>query len=150
VARPGGVVVGVGISRHASLLDGLVRRLIDDPRFRAILDRDLADGQHRNPTDRLDYFTTTFFHRAEDLVAEAADAGLDGATVLAIEGPGWLLGDIAARVEDSAHWTLLMEMLRRIEAEPALLAVSAHLMMIAPVRGRSATAAKGRRRGSRS
>ena len=150
VARPGGVVVGVGISRHASLLDGLVRRLIDDPRFRAILDRDLADGQHRNPTDRLDYFTTTFFHRAEDLVAEAADAGLDGATVLAIEGPGWLLGDIAERVEDSAHWTLLMEMLRRIEAEPALLAVSAHLMMIAPVRGRSATAAKGKRRGPRS
>lgn len=72
VARPGGVVAGVGISRHASLLDGLVRRLIDDPRFRAILDRDLADGQHRNPTDRLDYFTTTFFHRPEDLVAEAA------------------------------------------------------------------------------
>ena len=82
-------------------------------------------------------------------MAEAADAGLAGATVLAIEGPGWLLADIAERVEDAAHWTLLMELLRRIEAEPALLAVSAHLMMIAPVRGRSATATT-KRRGSRS
>ena len=82
-------------------------------------------------------------------MAEAEDAGLAGASVLAIEGPGWLLGDIAARVEDAAHWTLLMEMLRRIEADPALLAVSAHLMMIAPVRRPSAAPPKARRRGQR-
>jgi ubiquinone/menaquinone biosynthesis C-methylase UbiE len=146
VVRPGGVVVAVGISRYASLLDGLSRRLIDDPVFRSILDRDLTDGQHRNPTDRIDYFTTTFFHRVEELVVEAADAGLRGASVAAIEGPAWLLGDIAARVEDAAHWTLLMDTLRRIEAEPALLAVSAHLMLIAPRGGRSTTGAKERRR----
>jgi len=32
---------------------------------------------------------------------------------------------------DSAHWDLLMGLLRRIESETSLLAVSAHLMMIA-------------------
>lgn len=131
VLRPGGVLMATGISRFASLLDGLMRRLVDDPAFRSILERDLAEGQHRNPTDRLDYFTTAFFHKPEHLAAEAEDAGLGMATVYAIEGPAWLLGDLAERAADPAHWTILMDMLRGIEAEPALLAASAHLMLVA-------------------
>jgi SAM-dependent methyltransferase len=131
VIRPGGVVAAVGISRYASLLDGLASRWIDDPAFGAILDRDLAEGQHRNPTDHLEYFTTAFFHRPEQLVAEAEDAGLGLPAVYAIEGPGWLLPDIAERAADPAHWTRLMDLLRRVEGDPALLAASAHLMMIA-------------------
>ena len=51
--------------------------------------------------------------------------------MLAIEGPAWLLPDIAERAADAAHWAVLMDLLRRIEAEPPLLAVSAHLMLIA-------------------
>jgi SAM-dependent methyltransferase len=129
VLRPGGVLMATGISRFASLLDGLSRRLVDDPAFRSILERDLAEGQHRNPTERLDYFTTAFFHRVEHLAAEAAGLGM--AAVYAIEGPAWLLGDIAERAADPAHWAILMDMLRRIEAEPALLAASAHLMLVA-------------------
>jgi SAM-dependent methyltransferase len=131
VLRPGGVLMATGISRFASLLDGLSRRLVDDPAFRSILDRDLAEGQHRNPTDRLDYFTTAFFHRVEHLNAEAEEAGLGMAAVFAIEGPAWLLGDIAARSSDPPHWAIVMDLLRRIEGEPALLAASAHLMLVA-------------------
>ena len=131
VLRPRGVVMATGISRFASLLDGLSRRLVDDPAFRTILDRDLAEGQHRNPTDRLDYFTTAFFHKPEHLAAEAEEAGLGMATVLAIEGPVWLMGDVAERAGDPAHWAIVMDLLRRIEAEPALLAASAHLMLVA-------------------
>src|SRR5205823_14844698 len=33
VLRPGGVLVAAAISRHASLLDGLTRGLVDDPAF---------------------------------------------------------------------------------------------------------------------
>lgn len=29
---------------------------------RELIERDLRDGQHRNPTERLDYFTTAYFH----------------------------------------------------------------------------------------
>ena len=131
VLRPGGVLMATGISRWASLLDGLSRRLVDDPAFRAILDRDLVDGQHRNPTERLDYFTTAFFHKVEHLAAEAEEAGLGMASVFAIEGPAWLLADVEARAGDPAHWAVLMDLLRRIEGEPALLAASAHLMLVA-------------------
>ena len=58
VLKPGGVLVAAAISRYASALDGLASGLSRDPAFRAIRDRDLLDGQHRNPTGKLDYFTT--------------------------------------------------------------------------------------------
>src|SRR5436309_8989999 len=57
VLRPGGWLFAAAISRWASALDGLARDLLQDPRFTQIVEQDLHDGQHRNPTDRLDYFT---------------------------------------------------------------------------------------------
>jgi len=50
--------------RFASLLDGLYESWLDDPDFRPIVDRDLADGQHRNrdTLDRPGFFTTAYFH----------------------------------------------------------------------------------------
>jgi len=42
-------------------LDGLVRDLFQDPQFAAIVEQDVREGQHRNPTGRLDYFTTGIF-----------------------------------------------------------------------------------------
>ena len=53
------------------------------------------------------------------------------ASVYAIEGPAWLLADVAARGRDAAHWAILMDLLRQIEGVPALLAASAHLMLVA-------------------
>src|SRR6185369_1556573 len=62
VLRPAGVLFAAGISRFASALDGLSRELFRDPAFASIVERDLVDGHHLNPTGRLDYFTTAFFH----------------------------------------------------------------------------------------
>lgn len=85
VLRPGGRLFAAVISRFASLLDALVQR-IDDPRFSVIVTRDLADGQHRNPTDRIQFFTKAYFHRPEELKAELEEAGLAEVTLFAIEG----------------------------------------------------------------
>ena len=131
VARAGGLIVAAAISRHASLLDGLFRGLVDDPEFLPILDRDLREGQHRNPTSRLDYFTTAYFHRPEELEEEGAAAGLTVESVLAVEGPAWLIPDAAARWGDQRRRAQLMDLLRRLEADPAVLAMSAHLLLVA-------------------
>jgi SAM-dependent methyltransferase len=77
VVKPGGLVFAGAISRYASALDGVARDLFQDPRFGAIVEQDLQEGQHRNPTERLDYFTTAYFHRPEDLRAEVQSAGLE-------------------------------------------------------------------------
>ena len=131
VLRPGGVLFAAGISRFASALDGLVRNLLSDPEFAAIVTSDLTDGQHRNLTSRLDYFTTAYFHRPEELEREVQAAGLQVEGLFGLEGPGWLLGDFEARWQDPGRREQLLDILRRLEREPALLGVSAHLLAVA-------------------
>src|SRR3954451_1628451 len=97
VLRPGGVLCAAAISRFASALDGMARDLFADPAFAPIVRRDLEQGQHRNPTANRDYFTTAYFHRPEELQAEVMAAGFHGATVLGLEGPGWILSGFDRR-----------------------------------------------------
>ena len=130
VCKPGGVVLGAAISRFASVLDGLVNGYLDDPTFAAIAQRDRVDGQHRNPTDDRRYFTTAYFHHPSELAAEFTMAGLSHEATLAIEGPGWLLADLDARLADEERRAQLLEILAAIEADPSLLGASAHLLAV--------------------
>ena len=49
VLRTGGLVAAAAISRFASTFDGLARGFLADPRFEHVVERDVHDGQHRNP-----------------------------------------------------------------------------------------------------
>jgi ubiquinone/menaquinone biosynthesis C-methylase UbiE len=130
VLRPRGLLLAVGISRFASVLDGMFRRLLDDPVFAAIVAQDLRTGQHSNPTERTDYFTTAYFHHPAELGAELEAAGLRHLLTLAIDGPGWLLQDFEPQWADPARRQRLLQAVRAIESEHALLGASAHLMAI--------------------
>jgi ubiquinone/menaquinone biosynthesis C-methylase UbiE len=130
VLKESGTIVVAAISRYASALDGLTRNLTVDPRFVAIRNRDLQDGQHRNSTERPDYFTTAYFHRPEDLSAELEAAGFNGVSVLGVEGPGWLIGDFDSRWADAQQRAELVTIARAFESIPAMRAVSAHLLGI--------------------
>jgi ubiquinone/menaquinone biosynthesis C-methylase UbiE len=131
VLKPGGRLLAAAISRWASALDGLARDLFQDPAFAAIVEADVRDGQHRNPTGRLDYFTTSYFHRPEELRAEVLGAGLLVDGVFGIEGPGWLFPDVNARLEDGRRRADLLRIARMLEAEPSILGVSPHLLVVA-------------------
>ncbi len=130
VLVPKGVLAAAAISRYASSLDGLSRDLLADHVFRDIVRRDLAEGQHRNPTDRFDYFTTAFFHRPEDLAREVTAAGFREAVVYGIEGPGWILRDFDARWADARKRQDLVDVARALEREPSVIGASAHLLAI--------------------
>ena len=131
VCRRGGVIIFAAISRFASTLDGLRGGYLENTIFAAIADADRRDGQHRNPTGNPEYFTTAYFHRPEDLAVECADAGLTHEATLAVEGPGWLLADLDARLTDTQRRTALLEGIASIETESTLLGVSAHLLAVA-------------------
>ena len=131
VLKPGGRLFAAAISRWASALDGLARDLLQDPRFALIVEQDLRDGQHRNPTDRLDYFTTAYFHRPEELAAEVQAAGLALDGVYGLEGPGWILPDVAERMGDAHRRASLLRVARMLETEPSVLGSSAHLLAVA-------------------
>jgi len=130
VLRPGGVLVAAGISRWASALDGLAREALRDQDFARIVERDLLDGHHENPTDRLDYFTTAYFHRPEDLRTEVTAAGLDVEGLYGVEGPGWILSDLVDRWSDPARRDVLVQVARALESEPSTLGWSAHLIVV--------------------
>lgn len=131
VLGSGGRLLVAAISRSASALDGLSRGLFADPRFESIVARDLRDGQHRNSTERLDYFTTAYFHRPDELAGELTDAGLVLECLYGIEGPGWLFSDIADRMDDDRRRTEVMRVARLLESEPSVLGISAHILALA-------------------
>lgn len=130
VLRSGGSIWVAGISRFASLLDSLSGGFFDRPEFAPILDRDLADGQHRNPTNNLTYFTNAFFHRPDELAAEVSEAGFARVELAAVEGPGWLARDFVHLWNDPHQRERLLAALRKVEYEPALLGASSHILAI--------------------
>jgi ubiquinone/menaquinone biosynthesis C-methylase UbiE len=130
VLKSGGYVFVVGISRFASTIDGLVSGYFLDPVFREIMQRDLDDGQHRNPTDNPAYFTDTFFHHPDELRSEVSHAGFDVASLLAIEGISYMMKDFDQNWEDPERRVFALQIIGEIEAEPSLIGASPHIMCI--------------------
>jgi ubiquinone/menaquinone biosynthesis C-methylase UbiE len=131
VLKPGGILLGVGISRFASTMDGIRRGLLKDPQFADIVNGDLKDGHHRNPTGNREYFMDTFFHHPNELRSEAEDAGFSFVDVFGLEGPGWLVSDFDEWWNSNDRRELLLGIARKLEAEPTLLGLSAHLVVAA-------------------
>ncbi|HKF05663.1 MAG TPA: methyltransferase domain-containing protein [Candidatus Sulfotelmatobacter sp.] len=130
VLRPGGLVWGAGISHFASLLDSLTQGFFDDPKFGPIVDRDLEDSQHRNPTDNPLYFTDAYFHRPGEMSRELLAAGFQVVEIVAIEGPGWLARDFDRLWNDPLQRERLLNAVRKVEREPSILGAAAHIMAI--------------------
>ena len=125
-----GILAVAAISRYASALDGLARKLSSDPVFVRIRNQDLLDGQHRNKTNHPDYFTTAYFHRPEELRAELVETGFENINVLGVEGPAWMLPDFASRWSDPALRGDVLDVARSLESEVSILGASAHLLGI--------------------
>jgi hypothetical protein len=125
VVRPGGIVAGAAISRLASILDGVRLGYILDRRFRSIVERDLEDGQHRNPDRQPGWFTSAFFHGPIELHDEFAEAGMDLIGVFGIEGPAWLKPELW---DDPDNREAILEAARMVETDGDGMAVSAHLL----------------------
>jgi ubiquinone/menaquinone biosynthesis C-methylase UbiE len=131
VVRPGGTVVAAAVSRFASTMDGLARGYLANDEFEGIVERDVAEGQHRNPRNRPGWFTTAFFHLPQELRVEMTEAGLTLETLVAVEGPVWTLPDFDQWLEDGVRRRKLLDAIRRVEAEPSLLGASAHFLGVA-------------------
>jgi SAM-dependent methyltransferase len=127
VLRQGGRLLVMAVCRFASLLDGLYEGWLDDPVFRPIVQRDLADGQHRNPdpVGRPEFFTTAYFHTPDGLIEEICQAGFSGVSVYGVEGPGWPLRREWADPRRREH---ILFAARAAETERSLIGFSDHLI----------------------
>ena len=130
VLKQNGILITVGISRFASALDGIRSRFLEDPRFSEIVKQDLKDGQHRNPTDKPEYFMKTFFHHPDELRSELEETGFNQITVYGVEGPGWLTQNFDEWWANENQKEQLLYLARTLETEQSLLGISAHLIAV--------------------
>jgi len=131
VVRPAGMVAVAAISRFASLFDGLAREFLFDPAFVPIVERDLAEGQHRNPDQHPHWFTTAYFHEPRELRSEIESAAFDVVELVGLEGLAGWLGHLADRWETEEGRTAILYAARAVESEPSVLGLSAHLLAVA-------------------
>lgn len=128
VLQPGGRLFAVAISRFAPLLDGLREGWLVHQEFRRIAERDLVEGQHRNPENRPGWFTTAYMHHPDELRNEVAEAGFAVEALYGVEGPGWFLkGDW----DDPAARDQILYAARAVEREPSLLGMGPHILAVA-------------------
>jgi ubiquinone/menaquinone biosynthesis C-methylase UbiE len=130
VLRPGGVAMAAIITRFASLFSGLSSGDLFDPEFRAVVERDLVDGQHRNPSDK-DWFTTAYFHHPNEARGEATEAGFEVDAVLGVEGIATWIPRVERWWPDPERRQAIIGAARAIESEPTLLGLGPHVIVIA-------------------
>ncbi|MGN9791379.1 class I SAM-dependent methyltransferase [Streptomyces sp. OZ13] len=135
VVKPGGLVAAAAINRYASLFEHVTYAHLHTERIRnsvsKILETAVYDGARG--------FTLSYFHRAEELVAELVASGLRDVQVFGIEGPAWSLVKVAEQQPGDGPTDELiasaMDAARLAEPYPELLAASSHLLAVgrAPV-----------------
>ena len=130
ILKPSGVLFAATISRFASFLDGMARGFLADPYFAELVERDLVDGQHRNPRQLPGYFATAYFHYPAEVATELAEAGFHVEATLAIEGPAGFMPDFDKMWNDETLRERLLRFLRTIESDPTLLGATGHLMTV--------------------
>ncbi len=130
VLRNGGVMIAASISRFASLLDSFFEDRFRTPVHRDIVQNDLETGYHRNLTGDLNYFTDAYLHRPKELGSEVIEAGFQHQATLAVEGPAWLFESFKNYWTDPDQRAMVLDLIQRVEAEPSLLGMSAHILAI--------------------
>lgn len=133
VCRDGGQIFAAVISRFASLHDMLIRNKLHQPGIAAIVAADLRNGQHRNPDKVEGLFTTAYFHHPDEIVSEAASAGVEVGHVIGIEGMAGYANGLHERLVDAEDRKVLLDLLRGIEQDRTIIGLSNHIMAIANV-----------------
>ncbi|MFF2061094.1 class I SAM-dependent methyltransferase [Streptomyces sp. NPDC058200] len=133
VARPGGMVAAAAINRYASLFEHVTYAHLHTNRIHdsvsKILETAVYDGARG--------FALSYFHRAEELVAELVASGLADVQVFGIEGPAWSLVKATEQQPGEGPTDELiasaMDAARMAEPYPELLAASSHLLAVGRV-----------------
>jgi SAM-dependent methyltransferase len=127
VVRPGGPVFAAAISRWAPRIDGELRDRLYE-RFPQI--RSAADAVERTgvlPPLHPGSFSG-FCHRPQQLRGELRAAGLTVAELVSVEGPAFLLGDLAERLDDPVARAVVLDTVRAVDAVPELLGIGPHFL----------------------
>jgi SAM-dependent methyltransferase len=130
IARPGAPVFAAAINRWAMRLDDVLRRR----RYEQFPDLE----KMLEPLERTGRITPLYpgsfvgySHRPEELRAEVRAAGLHLTSLVSVEGPAFLLGDLPERLADPEDRRVVLDTIRALEQVPELLGAGTHLLATA-------------------
>ncbi len=126
----GGVAFVAYISRFASMCDGFIRRLFEDPEYVDIVRSDLATGVHEPDASNSRYFTDAYFHHPDEIEQELTAAGLKIEDHVAVEGVGWLWQNFDELWADPEQRAIMLEMIERTDRDRSLLGAGAHNIVV--------------------
>jgi SAM-dependent methyltransferase len=135
VLRPGGTVVAKALSRFYPVFEELAGGMPASPEGLDDTARFLAGGQYRNPGGDPANFTTSYFHRPEELADEIRDAGLELRQFVAASGSVKLLPRLSQLLDVPEGRHHVLSVLRLLEAEPSLIGMSQNFVAIAQAPG---------------
>ncbi len=128
VLRPNGYLFIAAITRFAGIYDGFLRGMIEDEKYCNIINRDLEDGKHT--PGNTEYFTTSFFHKPEELLNEISEVGFEQKKIIAVEGFAGLMPNIDEKLKDQQYREKLLSYLKRLEEEESLMGASIHFLAV--------------------
>ncbi|WP_203904036.1 class I SAM-dependent methyltransferase [Virgisporangium aliadipatigenens] len=130
VLRPGGVVLAKALSRFYPLFEDIALGTpVEQDEFEKNITF-LADGQYRNPGGDPTQFTTSYFHRPEDLAEEVQEAGLEMRALVGASGSVKLLPQLPERLKEPGQRKRVLDLLRLLENEPSILGMSQNFVAI--------------------
>jgi ubiquinone/menaquinone biosynthesis C-methylase UbiE len=135
--KKGGVLFTAAITRYATVLwaittYGTKNEFLGEPEFIEMIKRELKNGQYiKNPDSKYKGLGRSFFHRPEELEKEISEAGFTDADIRGVIGPLWLIPDIDKQWKDIKRRENIMNMVRMLEKEKAIMGASTHLVSIA-------------------
>ena len=127
VLRPGGVLLATAMGRQFLLGHAIAGDTIRSRPERLRVLSVAATGLRVDPPVPF----PAHAHLPEELAGEVASAGFGAVDVLAIEGYFHLLEDLGERLRDRARRAALLEVLHLLEAAPAVVGASGHIMAVA-------------------
>jgi SAM-dependent methyltransferase len=130
VVRPGGPVFAAAISRWATRMDGILRLRLYETIPGAEAELAAIERTGRLPPLGPGSFCG-YMHRPRQLRAELAASGFQVIDLVCVEGPAYLLDDLAERLADDEGHRVVLETARALERVPELLGIGPHLLATA-------------------
>lgn len=126
VLKPGGILFAAGITRFASFMDAMHKKVV--ALKSQVIEQEFKTGVHEKV---LEGFSFAYLHHPHELKKEIQKNGFENVTVRAIEGPVWDKRSIEALAQDEKEWEKVLMFLEQIETEETILGASAHIMAVA-------------------
>ena len=141
VLKKGGLLVAAGISKYSSMTWALsvygekknqnLVEFLDDPVFFDMIKGEMTTGDHIRPKEYPKFIAESYFTTSEEMKAEIHEAGFFDEKAIAVEGCTWFTPHLAEKWEDEAGRERLLDIVRITEAEPEMMGMSPHFLVMA-------------------